>query len=201
MKRCFIFLFLAFFLISGQTLASDQKLAHGAGTLPHLNGAITLSVGLELPTPMGYALQYDRGFGNRVQLGLSVSAWGVMNMIEINSMFNVLKTANDSDFLSLYLNPSLAFGWVVNVFLRAGIAYEHRFGDVRRFGLYTKIGVLVPSMFSLVGLDWRLGFQALLGKRFSITLEPMILFDLPTFEEPLRVGKVALTWAFDIKRK
>ncbi len=202
MKRCFLFLFLAFFIISGQTLASDQKLAHGAGTLPHRTNAITLSVGLEIPTPIGYALQYDIGLGNRVQLGLSVSVWGFFNPIEINSMFNVLKTANDSDFLSLYLNPSFGIGWPAFIVLRTGIAYEHRFGDKRQFGLYTKIGVLMRLHLDLIPfLDCRVGFQALLGKRFSITLEPMLLLD-PLYPEALIPGgKVALTWAFDIKRK
>ncbi len=199
MKRCFLFLFLAFFLISGYAFSSDQKLAHGAGTLPHLISTITLSVGLEVPTPMGYALHYDIGLGNRVQLGLSVSAWGVSNFIEINSMFNVLKTTNDSDFLSLYLNPSFVIGWLASISLRAGIAYEHRFGDVRRFGLYTKIGVnKAPAMFSL---DCRVGFQAFLGERFSITPEYMLLLDISALEESFPGGKVALTWAFDMKRK
>ena len=121
-------------------------------------------------------------------------------------MFNVLKTANDSDFLSLYFNPGIFFIPFIYVVLvrptlRTGIAYEHRFGDERRFGLYTKIGVLVPFMFSLVGLDWRLGFQALLGKRFSIALEPWLWWDPPPDPLLMPGGKVAVTWAFESKRK
>ncbi len=115
-------------------------------------------------------------------------------------MFNFLKTANDSDFLSLYLNLGISIGSVFGPFppiLRTGIAYEHRFGDKRRFGLYTKIGVSVVP-FSLEG---RVGFQALLGKRFSIALEPWLWWISPP--DPLLIpgGKVALTWAFDPKRK
>jgi len=203
MKR--LLLVLAIFLISGQAIASDQKLAHGAGTLPHLTRAFTLSLGLEFPTPVLYALQYDIGLGNRVQLGFSASVL-LAAAIEINSMFNVLKTANDSDFLSLYFNPGiyivLFYGVFVTPTLRTGIAYEHRFGDNRRFGLYTKIGVLMVQYDDVptLELDWRVGFQALRSKRFSITLEPMLRWS-PYYPLLLPGGKVALTWAFESKRK
>ena len=200
MKRCFLFLFLAFFLISRQIFASDQKLAHGAGTLPHLTHTFTLSLGLENPTPLLYALQYDIGLGTRVQLGFLASVLVFINTIEINSMFNVLKTANDSDFLSLYFNPGInivvLYGFGI-LTLRTGIAYEHRFGDKRRFGIYTKIGVLMRLYDEVPTLDWRVGFQALLTKRFSITLEPMLQWTPPPYPLLLPGGKVALTWAFE----
>jgi len=200
--------------------ASDQNLVHGAGTLPNLTSAITLSMGFEFPTPCIYAVRYDIGLGNRVQLGLSASVLGSMNAVEIHSMFNILKSANDSDFLSLYVNPSIfhmdnfipipfigEYSLVFS-FLKSGVAYEHRFGAERRIGLYVKIGVFVPMVGVFDGefgwpaqkrallMDGRAGFQALLDKSFSIVLEPwMILF----YEQDARVffgGKAALTWAF-----
>ena len=73
MKRYFLVFVLACCLLGRQAFASDQKLVHGAGTLPHLTSAFTLSVGGEMPTPLVYALRYDIGLGNRVQLGLSGS--------------------------------------------------------------------------------------------------------------------------------
>ncbi len=61
MKHCFFFLFLTFFLISGAIFASDQKLVNGAGTLPHLTSAVTLNSGIEMPSPILSALQFDIG--------------------------------------------------------------------------------------------------------------------------------------------
>jgi hypothetical protein len=203
-------------------LASDQKLAHGAGTLPHLTSAVTVSMGAEIPTPIIYAFRYDIGLGNRVQLGLATSVYWVLGLmigVEVHSMFNVLKTSSDSDFLSLYLNPGI---FIIDDFLpelfgpnnitlflvRPGVAYEHRFGDKRSLGLYVKVGAIVllggTAMGEFFGLelspetiiiDCRAGLQALLGKRFSIDLEPMVLSG-PSLDQPSPGGKAALTWAF-----
>lgn len=208
MKRYFLVFVLACCLLGRQAFASDQKLTHGAGTLPHLTSAFTLSVGGEMPTPLVYALRYDIGLGNRVQLGLSGSWFLGITAVEIHSMFNVLKPDSDRDFLSLYLNPGFIniSGFIfelpdVNLatfLLAPGVAYEHRFGDRRRIGLYAKVGamMLVGGTLDgefvwglgLMGIDFRVGFQALLGKHFSITLEPY--FQTPEFF----FGKAALTW-------
>ena len=205
-------------LVHKPALASDQKLAHGAGTLPHLTSAVTVSGGVEIPTPIVYALRYDIGLGNRVQLGLAASAMvgvGWMIGVEVHSMVNFLKTASDSDFLSFYLNPGLFilddFLFIDNMTLflvRPGVAYEHRFGDKRRVGLYVKVGALMllggtinGEFFDLeltpetVIIDCRAGLQALLGKRFSIALEPMVYLG-PSIDQPFLGGKGALTWAF-----
>ena len=209
MKRYFLVFVLACCLLGRQAFASDQKLAHGAGTLPHLTSAFTLSLGLEMPMPLYYALRYDIGLGNRVQLGVSGSRFWGITAVEIHSMFNVLKPAGDRDFLSLYLNPGfidmsgllaeLLGDNLVMFFLIPGAAYEHRFGDSRRIGLYAKIGAMMlvggtldgESVWGLglMGIDFRVGFQAMLGKHFSITLEPY--FQTPEFF----FGKAALTWA------
>jgi hypothetical protein len=224
MKSLFLTFSMVFCLLvmgmGRQIYASDQKLAHGAGTLPHLTSAATLSVGFEMPTPIVYALRYDIGLGNRVQLGISASAapfwflgFGMMFGIEVHSMFNVLKTSSDSDFLSLYVNPGIV---ILNDFfavligpnnmtlflVRPGIAYEHRFGSNRRIGVFVKMGILLPvgamgngdfAGGGNIGIDCRAGFQALLGKRFSLVGEPMVIFG-PS--EPVIGGKGALTWAF-----
>lgn len=208
MKR--LLLVIAILLISGQAFASDQKLAHGAGTLPHLTSAITLIGGLEIPTPFLYAFRYDVGLGNRAQLGLSISLLGFLYTFEIHSMFNILKTDNDTDFFSVFLNPGIFYMREIIfdtafIFLKPGFAYEHRFEEKHRFGFYIKVGILtmlgdidkgginwlsVPVFF----LDSRVGYQALFGKHFSIALEPMLLLDLPALERPFLGGKVALTW-------
>ncbi|MCK5093485.1 MAG: hypothetical protein KAR18_02090, partial [Spirochaetes bacterium] len=115
----------------------------------------------------------------------------------------------DRDFLSLYLNPSLiSMGGILaelldynNFFiyiLTPGAAYEHRFGDRRRIGLYAKVGAMIlvggtldgewGGSPGLMGIDCRVGFQALLGKHFTITLEPYFLIP------ETGAGKVAFTW-------
>jgi len=205
-----------------QALASDQKLAHGAGTLPHLTSALTLSLGFQILTPQLYSLQYDIGLGNSVQLGLSTCTWPSTLLVEIHSMFNVLKTANDSDFLSLYLNPGIGSTGIGPLYVAPdlyndsytdyrylgfsfGVAYEHRFGSKRRVGLYTKIGVLVLKGYELgkfresnvdFGYGGMVGFQALIGERFSITVEPELLFSSYVLYWEILGGKIALTWAF-----
>jgi hypothetical protein len=71
MKRLLLFLSIVFFIVSGQTLASDRKFAHGAATLPHLTSVFTLNGGFEIPIPLFYDLQFNIGLGNHVQLELS----------------------------------------------------------------------------------------------------------------------------------
>jgi hypothetical protein len=85
-----------------QAVASDQKLTHGAGTLPHLTSAITLNLALQVPIPIGYSLRCHVGFGGRGQIGLS--GWIFPHLVtfsaaEIHFVFIVLKPARDSDFL------------------------------------------------------------------------------------------------------
>ena len=201
-----LLLLFAFNFENKQTLASDQKLAHGAGTLPHLTSALTLSLGFQILTPYLYSLQYDIGLGNRVQLGLSTSIWPSTLLVDIHSMFNVLKTAKDSDFLSLYLNPCIGGSSIGRIYAyyishidyrylgcSSGVAYEHRFGSKRHFGLYTKAGVLVlkeykPGKFresnADFGFEGMVGFQALIGDRFSIAVEPELF-----------IGPYDLYWA------
>jgi hypothetical protein len=99
---------LTFIYENKSAFASDQKLAHGAGTLPHLTRAFAFEWGFEFPTPLPLALRFDIGLGNRVQLGFSFGGFPfVVHSVEIHSMFNILKTARDSDFFSLYLNPGI----------------------------------------------------------------------------------------------
>jgi hypothetical protein len=204
MRRCFLFLFFTFFFISGRILASDQKLVCGAGTLPHLTSAITLSLGVEQHSPFPYALQYDIGLGNRVQLGIS-AYYHVFADVEIISMFNVLKTPDDRDFFSLYFNPNLVYA--VGEFIpefSTGIALEHRFGDKRRFGVFVKNGVFIGTDMSIgapyhLDIEYNSGFQGLLGRSFSIALEQQILLNL--FPELEQIGfKVAFSWIFDMKK-
>jgi hypothetical protein len=216
-------LFIIFNCGNKPILASDQKLAHGAGTLPHLTSAITLELGAQIPMPALYSLRYDIGLGNRVQLGLSTCFFPSSEedsyfSVEIHSMFNVLKNSRESDFFSLYLNPSIinmrsspdffnpSYTDYHLLLLNPGIAYEHRFGSKRRNGLYAKAGVIgvidykdrrLKEGFEDYLFDCRIGYQTLLGNLFSITLEPgLIVFSEPDWLFGLPIGKVALTWAF-----
>ena len=205
MKR--LLLVIAILLISEQALASDQRLAHGAGTLPHLNLTLSMEAGRALPTPVLGGLRIDMGFGNRFQLGISESFWFFENGIEIHLLFNVFKTYNDSDFLSIYLNPGYYTGlegflsFRTASIIRLGIAYEHRFWKERRMGLYVKFGIDVVSVDLGIISDIRVGYQALLGKRFSIAIEPMFLKNPLSEQGELDPGgKVSLSWTFDLKR-
>ncbi len=79
-------------------------------------------------------------------------------------------------------------------------------------GLYVKFGIDVGSVdydyiyepyYMRLGifLDIRVGYQALLGKRFSIAIEPMLLKNLLSEQDELDPGgKVSLSWTFDLKR-
>jgi hypothetical protein len=231
MKRLLLILSIIFCMlflcVTRQTFASDQKLPHGAGTLPHLTSAITVGVGIEFPVPAAYEFQYDIGLGNRVQLGLAASAiWylGWMVGMEALSMFNVYKNSSETRFFSFYFNPGFfiikdIFDFLIgpnNVTLfmvRPGIAYERRFGKDHNIGAYAKLGLFVPlggvAMGETFGglepgsilIDTRAGLQAPLGKRVSIVLEPMIVFEPLLFfgrasHGPLLGGKIALTHSF-----
>jgi hypothetical protein len=220
MRRLFLLSLFTCCLMVQPALASDQKLVHGAGTLPHLTSAITVSGGFELSTPLLYAIRYDIGLGNRVQLGLSASLLMVMNVVEMHSMFNILKSEYDSDFLSLYINPTIFHSYNIllpflnaysigSIFLKAGIAYEHRFGAERHVGLYLKIGHYIPiasvndeefrwaTPESDYGIEGRVGLQALLGEGFSIALEPWMMYLFREDEQMYYYGgKVAFTGAF-----
>ena len=78
--------------------ASDQNLTHGAGTLPHLTGAGTVSVGIEYPTPILYAFRYDIGLGNRVQLGIAASSFFGGRTIG-RGLYELYKISNSGDTL------------------------------------------------------------------------------------------------------
>ncbi|UCB45157.1 MAG: hypothetical protein JSV25_13215, partial [Spirochaetota bacterium] len=166
-----------------------------------------------------YAIRYDIGLGNRVQLGLSASTLLMINAVEIHSMFNILKTEHDSDFLSLYINPTIFHMYnifipflneysLVAIFLKSGIAYEHRFGTERHIGFYLKIGSHIPiaevsdgdfgwvTPKSTYVIDGRVGFQALLGKGLSIALEPWMMCFFKKDAQMYYGGKIAFTSAF-----
>lgn len=200
----FLLLLFTFIFENNPALASDQQLVHGAGTLPNRTTAFTLGLGLEIPIPILYSLQYDIGLGNNIQLGLSVTLF-VSGGIEIHSMFNIFKTANDSDFLSLYLDPSIINRWSpsgrgVDIYFltNSGIAYEHRFGSNRRIGIYTKFGIIKAfgeKSDDSIWIDCRFGLQALLGPRFSFAVEPEFYFQEFDFSPIYMGGKLAFTWA------
>lgn len=177
--------------------ASGQKLVNGAGTLPSGAMAFSLDLGLELPNPLLYDLRFDVGLGNRYQLGLGGSFTGFINSLTLFNMINVYKTENDSDFVSIYLNPTLMHmagiaiddtpgtGSNYYVFIiQPGAAYEHRFGEERSLGLYFKAGASTViggvtggniSFFALekntTMITFSPGIQKFFGKRFALTGE------------------------------
>lgn len=203
-KYFLLFIVIALLSSTSSALASGQRLVHGAGTIPSGSIALSLDLGLDLPEPFLYGVRLDFGVGDRVQLGVGTTAIGVINLVGIYSTFNVFKSENESDFISLYLIPSLIHvtgslfeedaggsGNVVLFFVKPGIAYEHRFGDERRTGLYFKAG----TIHFLAGTDggnfaWGSfgtdtmaismfpGFQHNFSERFSLAVEAGVYLSL-----------------------
>lgn len=196
----------ALLLLYCPVFASDQKLVNGAGTLNSTTTAFSLNLGLDVPEPLLYGVRFDFGIGDRVQLGLSGAFFFVFNTLGLNTMVNVFKTQNDSDFISIYFNPSVLHlanfaveedESVVNIWallLRPGLAYEHRFGAERRTGLYTKIGsihllaasaggkLLVEDLTTNASaINITPGWQHTFGERFSLTTEGSLTIPLQRY--------------------
>lgn len=145
---CLLFVFSWSF----SSIASDQKLVNGAGTLQGGVMGASLDLGFDFPEPVFYGLRADFGIGDQVQLGLAGSVFIIANTFGINSLFNFLKSDDGNHFLSLYLNPSVLH--IANIwaeedagsgdlwlfFLNPGLAYEYRTGPEKHTGLYLKTG-------------------------------------------------------------
>ena len=70
----------------------------------------------------------------------------------------------------------------------------------KKNGVYIGTDMHIGAPYKL-DIEYRSGFQGLLGKHFSITLEQQILLD-PFIVELEQFGfKVALSWAFDMQKK
>jgi len=183
-------------LIAGQSFASDQKLVFGAGTIPSRDVAVSLDLGIQLPEPLLYGVRADFGIGDRVQLGIGGTYWGIFAGGGLYSTFNILRNKSKRDFLSLYFNPgfiyarSLLFSEDPNdshvflFYLRPGAAYEHRFGEERRTAVYGKLGAALGLGSSANGkIKWASfstdstaititpGFQHNFGGMFSLAAE------------------------------
>jgi hypothetical protein len=115
-----------------------------------------------------YSLRYDFGLGDRIQIGLSNWLWTPpITAAEVHFLFNFLKTAKESDFLSIYLNPNIG-DWGLIYYsdfsdtsytylgLNSGVAYEHRFGSKRPIGVYVKFGISLARtlMFKIDPNPW-----------------------------------------------
>lgn len=203
--------------------AGDRKMVNGAGTLQDDTWAFSLDLGGAYPEPVIYGVRFDRGIGERFQLGVTGTSLIVLNTLAINALFNVLKTDNDSDFFSLYLTPSVVhateFGFeeeetIENVFVftvQPGIAYEHRFGQERNTGLFAKLGSfyvlgagaeggfeLVPISTNTTIITFGGGIQHNFGGKFSLSGEAGggVLFGKVSQVIDFMLFKVGLTWAF-----
>lgn len=210
-------------LYSYNLLASERKLVNGAGTLSSGMWAVSLDLGVNYPEPLLWGFRVDRGFGDRIQLGISGSSLIILNTFAINGLFNVLKTKNDSDFLSIYLSPSVLhladivvddeeddIGHIAAFLLQPGLAYEHRFGEERNTGLFMKTGTihiigvttkgglwLTPMTTETAGITLGGGVQHNFGGSFSLASEVTGVALLGSWDiNPSIMGKLGLTWAF-----
>lgn len=220
MKK-FILFCLVIIIIPASAWPSDQRLVNGAGTLKGGEFALSLDLGLSLPEPLFTGVRFDAGLGDRVQLGGSVSTIFLVTTASVNSMFNVLKSQNDSHFLSLYLVPTfmhLRDIWYENsndernVFLfllQPGLAYEYRFKEEKRTGIYLKAGtanILAENKSGVVriyglekgatGIPVVFGFQHLFGSEsFAMAMEGMVMPIIKAPKQNVSGGfRVGLTW-------
>ncbi len=212
---------LAVVIIPTSVYSSGQRLVSGAGTLKGGELGLSLDLGLSLPEPLFTGVRLDAGLGDRVQLGASVSTIFLITTASLHGMFNFLKTADDSHFLSLYLVPTfmhLHNIWYEdsndarNVFLfmlQPGLAYEYRFKQEKRTGIYLKAGtanILAENRSGVVriyglekgatGIPVTFGFQHLFGSEsFAMAMEGMVM---PIIKAPKQNvsggGKICLTW-------
>ncbi len=136
-----------------------------------------------------------------MQLGLSASSFIIFNTVGVNSLFNILRSNNESHFVSLYVNPwALNFNsflvdddsteddWNIGgawfFVIQTGVGYEYKFGEEKRGGVYIKagpdylIGGNVDGYFfgtfgtDVVLLSIKSGFHHMLGNSFSLGIEP-----------------------------
>lgn len=224
-KMALVMVFIISIMTLSTALASEQKLVNGAGTLKHKTVAFSFDLGLDLPEPFLYGLRFDFGVSNRVQLGAAITVLGFVNTFGINSMFNILKTDKDSDFLSLYVCPFVIYitplsfedgdgtGNIFAFFLKPGIAYEHRFGEKRNLGVYLKTGTAhfigATHDGKLYGqgittdtaaIDISPGIHGMFGKIFSMGAEFSLYIPFKDRKNAKRVGyggMLSFTWALN----
>ena len=221
--RTLLIIGLLILVFSHNAFASEQGFVNGAGTLKGGTWAVSLDLGGAYPEPLLWGARIDRGFGNRVQLGIAGSSLILLNTFAINGLFNILKTKEDSDFLSVYLTPSFlhlpAFGFEeeekvnkIFVFLiQPGLAYEHRFGEKRNTGFFAKAGTfhvigatadggfwLAPMTTETTVITFGGGLQHNFGGSLSATAEAGggVLLGNVHRSVNLMMLKFGLTWAF-----
>lgn len=200
MKRRFYFLSISFLLFNLFSIPLfGQTLVHGAGTLPKRTWGFTLNAGMDVPETLIYSVRVDHGVTGRFQLGLGCSSLFLTNTFSAYSKFNFWKTGDNSDFISVYFDPSVDYvaltvwsflGARSFASLKGGLSYEHRFSAEKEgdLGLYIKAGIVhfiglghnfgdlsILSLFKedTTAVQAVLGLQRSFG-RFSLLVEPMI---------------------------
>lgn len=205
--KLFLFFFAVVLAWQLPVYASGQKLVNGAGTIPSRTFAFGFDMGYTLPEPLLFGMRLDAGVGDRFQIGIGGSVWGVVNAFGINTTSNIIKDADDTHFLSLYLNPyflhfsNIFFDEegtdtkVMVFFLQPGLAYEYRFGENHNTGLYLKAGTMhligATADGRFFGATWGTdstlltlspGFQHNFGGSFALALEPVVYVALKQFQ-------------------
>lgn len=120
---------------SGPARAADEavlgaRLFGNGSTLPSRDTAVSLDLGLDLPTPLAWAVRVDHGLTERWQLGLTGSWIGILGyaggqtslqLLDAGShavaveaaggFFRVEGLFSDDDRSLVALQPSLAYQW------------------------------------------------------------------------------------------
>jgi len=218
MKKTICMSLLLIFILSAATsYAEKKKLVAGAGTLPKGSPAVSLDLGIDYPFTIGYSAQFDYGVLDRWQIGIGGNFLGVAGTVFLNNKLNLFRSANDAHHLSLLFNAGyfqFNFWWKLKMIpLEPSLAYEYRFGEERKGGLYVKLGThhwytwshsaeyfwkLIPPNPQKSwqnGFDGTLGFQHMIGETFSISVEGAII-TRGFFKYAVPGGKLGLHWAY-----
>jgi hypothetical protein len=196
------------------------KLLHGAGTLPKGDWAFSLDLGFANPAPALYDIRFDWGISDRFQLGVIGSSIIISNVIAIPVGVNAFTSRDGAHLLGFRLTPGYTH---INYFglakfqtftIDPTLAYEYRWGETRNGGFFVEAGSahiyskvtddFLNGFFGITGTtttQWihgirgNVGFQQLIGDRFSVSLKGGALTNfsnwnvLPTFA-------LGLTWVY-----
>lgn len=205
--------------LPGLGQAAEARLVHGAGTLPQRSWAVSLNTGLDYGELLIYTVKGDYGVTDRLQVGLSGGYFLVTGSASLPVTYNVLRSADESHFLSVQTAPGYVWFNLLAADLKAfridpTLAYEFRFGAERRGGLFAKVGTqhyygkpgsdVFNKLFDATAANrtvwahgWKgsAGVQYQTGRHFSLAAEGGAITRL-TFRQPAPIVHLGFTWGF-----